>query len=97
MITVESEALRMDESEKKVAALITKPTISELIPDGAPDLAFLDDPSLLGLVAQTLKPYGFLLLHGESTTETAPGLSLISQKTLPNKTLSLFRKVRFDH
>ena len=93
MLTIESEAEKMDERERKVATLATKQTINELVPDGAPDLAFLDNPSLLGLVAQTLKPYGFLLLNGEPSTEAVPGLSLISQKTLPDKTLSFFRKV----
>ena len=95
MLTVESEAEKMDESEKKVATLTTKPTTDKLVPDGSPDLAFLDEPSLLAPVAQALKPRGFLLLQSDTAVEVAiPGLSLVSQKTLPNKTLSLFRKVR---
>ena len=94
MLTVESEAEKLDESEKKIATLTTKQTMDELVPDGAPDLAFLDEPSLMAPVAQTLKPRGFLLLQSETAGEQAvPGLSLVSQKTLPNKTLSLFRKV----
>ena len=94
MLTIESEAEKMNESEKKVANLTTKPTTDKLVPDGASDLAFLDEPSLMAPMAQALKSRGFLLLQSETAGEQAvPGLSLVSQKTLPTKTLSLFRKV----
>ena len=98
MLTIATEAEKMEEGEKKVASLVIKETKDELVPDDPADLAFLDEPSLVPALAGKLKPQGFLLLHTESSAsgeqQQVPGLSLISQKNLPHKTMSLFRKVR---
>ena len=98
MLTIATEAEKMEESEKKVASLGVKETRDELVPDDQVDFALLDDPSLLPALVGKLKPQGFLLLHTESSEseeqQQVPGLSLISQKQLQHKTMSLFRKER---
>ena len=94
MLTLESEAEKMEDNDKQIATLITKELQEELVPEVAADLVFLDEPSILTSVSETLKPSGFLLVHSEQPElDTVPGVSVISRKTLANKTLTLLRKV----
>ena len=95
MLTLASEAEKMDDKEKQIASLATKEQPEELVPEIPGDLVFLDNAQLMASVAETLKPAGFLLLHTEGSsipTET-PGLDLISTKALADKTMALYRKV----
>ena len=94
MLTLASEAEKMDDKEKQIASLATKETPQELVPEIPGDLVFLDNAQLMASVAETLKPAGFLLLHTEgSIPSETPGLDLISTKTLADKTMALYRKV----
>ena len=94
MLTLGSEAEQMEEKDRQLAQLSLKETKEQLVPEIAGDLVFLDDVNLLNSVAETVKPAGFLLLHSQDAIpEQVPGLAVVSQKTLPNKSLTLFRKV----
>ena len=95
MLTLSSEAEKMEDMEKRVATLATKEQPDQLVPEIASDLVFLDNTNLIASVAETLKPAGFLLLHAEGALPAeTPGLDLISSKTLADKTMTLYRKVR---
>ena len=96
MLTLKTEAEQMSDGEKKDGTLLEKETIQELVPEIASDLAFVDTVELMGAVAGTLKPSGFLLVH---STETLPedttvlGLVPVCMKSLADKMLALYRKV----
>ena len=93
MLTLASEAEKMEDKDKQIAPMSLKETKEQLVPEIAGDMVFLDDVNLLNSVAETIKPTGFLLLHSQDPLpEQVPGLALVSQKTLPNKTVTLFRK-----
>ena len=95
MLTLVSEAQKMEDEVKQSATLLTlKETKEQLVTEIAGNLVFLDDVDLLNSVAETMKTPGFLLVHSQETIpEQVPGLALVSRKTLPNMTLALFRKV----
>ena len=94
MMTLASEAEKMDENEKKVAPLVTKELKEQLVPEMVADLVFIDDVTLLNQVSAKLKPAGFVLAHSSShVPEVIEGLAVVSKKILEEKTLTLFRKV----
>ena len=96
MMTLTSEAEKMDETEKNVATLAAKETKDQLVPEQMADLVFIDDMSLLNEVATKLKPAGFLLLHSsESMAAETAGWAIVSKKILLDKTVTLFRKVKY--
>ena len=95
MITLASEAERMEDKEKKAANLVTKEEKDQLVPETAVDLVFLDDTSLLTAAAPKLRPGGFLLLHSrEPVPEKIVDMTVISKKILADKTITLLRKVK---
>ena len=94
MMTLASEAEKMDDKEKKVATLVTREDKDQLIPDIAADLVFLDDPALMTALVSRLKPAGFLLVHSkEQMPENVEDMAIVSKKTLEDKTVTLLRKV----
>ena len=98
MITLATEAEKMDDKEKKIATLVTKEEKEQLVPEMLSDLVFLDDVTLLREVATKLKPSGFLLVHAsEPVSEEQEGLAMISKKVLGDKTMTLFRQVINKH
>ena len=70
MITVASEAEKMDVKEKPAGVLSAKEEREQLAPDIPADLVFLDDVTLLSGVIPKLKSAGFLLVHSR---EPVPG------------------------
>ena len=95
MMTLASEAEKMDDKEKKVATLVAKEEKDQLIPDIASDLVFLDNPALLSGMVPRLKPAGFLLVHSkEPVPESVEEMAVVSKKTLDDKTVTLLRKVK---
>ena len=94
MMTLTSEAEKIDEKEKTIAALIVKDEKDQLVPEMMADLVFIDDNTLLNAVAEKLKPAGFLLLHSTAPYEAEiEGLTAVSQKISQDRTMTLFRKV----
>ena len=96
MLTLVTEAEQMTDVEKKDGTLSTKETAQDLVPEVASDLAFVDTVKLIGAVAGTLKPSGFLLVHSKETLPedtTVLGLVPVCTKSLVDKTLALYRKV----
>ena len=94
MVTLATEAEKLDDKEKKAGALVAKEGREQLIPEVAADLVFLDDVTLLSGVIPTLKPAGFILVHSnEPVPEKIENMAVISKKMLTDKTITLLRKV----
>ena len=95
MMTLASEAELMDDKVKQLGTLTTKENVEQLVPEVSGDLVFLDDMSLLGGVANSLKNQGFVLTSTDCSTEVlAPeGLAVIAKKQFGEQSYILFRKV----